>query len=76
MQRGDWVRLRAYGGEVITRRVVEVGGDMVVVCRDDEYQVAQREGREPVTVSFWKGYALGTGTGEFPNPSDAESAEG
>lgn len=52
MERGDWVRVRAYGGEIITRRVVEVDGDIIVICRDDEYQAARREGREPVSVGF------------------------
>ncbi len=54
MERGGWVRLRAYGGEVITRRVVEIDDEMIAVCRDDEYQAAEREGREPITVAFWK----------------------
>jgi hypothetical protein len=52
MQPGDTIRLRAYGGEEIERRVVGVKGDVVVVCRDEEYQKARKEGREPITVGF------------------------
>lgn len=52
--RGDIVRLEAYGGEKITRRVVELKQDqhVVLVCKDDEFQEAQAEGREPIAVGF------------------------
>ena len=53
MKRGDWVRVRVYGDEIVTRRVVEIDGDMIAICRDEEYQAARRERREPVTVGFW-----------------------
>lgn len=53
---GDWVYLRAYGDEIIHRRVVDVkskGRDTTVyVCRHEEYQAAAREGREPQCVGF------------------------
>lgn len=49
---GSTVRLLAYGNEVITRRVVEVRPGVVYVCREDEYERAVRERREPVTVGF------------------------
>ena len=52
MQPGDTVYLRAYGGEVIARRVVMVGETYVAVCRDEEYESATREGRAPVMVGF------------------------
>ncbi len=52
MERGDWVQLQAYGGEIIRRRVVEVARDTVYVCRDEEYEKAERERREPVAIGF------------------------
>ncbi|MBI4337396.1 MAG: hypothetical protein HY683_06175 [Chloroflexi bacterium] len=52
MEAGDMVWLRAYGGEKIARRVVEVKGDVVVVCQDNEYQAAAKEGRPPIAVGF------------------------
>jgi hypothetical protein len=52
VKRGDLVRLRADGGEIV-RRVVDVDADGVAICRDDEYEAAQREGRAP-TVAFFK----------------------
>lgn len=52
LQRGDWVRLLAYGDEVIERRLVEVRGRHVYVCTDEEYRAAAIDGREPVAVGF------------------------
>lgn len=49
---GTMIKLLAYGDEVITRRVVEVRPGVVYVCREDEYERAVREHREPVTVGF------------------------
>jgi hypothetical protein len=46
------VKLLAFGHEVITRRVVEVRPGVVYVCREDEYERAARERREPITVGF------------------------
>ena len=56
---GDLIRLRAYGDKVIVRRVVHIEDGVVVICRDEEYQAAQREGRQPVAVGFHKKYVLG-----------------
>lgn len=52
MEPGSRVRVRAYGGEEIVRRVVDVEPDAVAICKEDEYQAAKREGREPVAVRF------------------------
>lgn len=54
MNPGDIVRVRAYGGQVLTRRVVGMKGQTVMICREDEYQAAQREGREPMCAGFPK----------------------
>jgi hypothetical protein len=42
------VRVREYGGEIITRRVVKVHGDIIAICQDDAYQAVLQDGREPV----------------------------
>lgn len=52
MESGEKVRLRAYGGGEIVRRVVKVEGPTVLVCREEEYTKAEREGREPTAVGF------------------------
>ena len=54
MREGDLVRVKAYGGEQVTRRLVAVRGDVLLICRDEEYEAAQREGRQPVCVGFHK----------------------
>ncbi len=51
MEAGSVVRLDAFGGS-IERRVVEVRGDVVLVCCDTEYAEARRRGRAPVSVGF------------------------
>jgi len=52
MQIGQIVKLRAYGGEIIERRVVAIEADVVAVCTDKEYVEAKQEGREPLAVGF------------------------
>lgn len=52
MEAGQYVRLRAFGGKVIERRVVRVQRDVIAVCTDAEYHAAQEERREPLTVGF------------------------
>lgn len=47
---GDFVRVRAYGGEVVPRLVVAVHFKGVLVCRPEEYELSRSEGRAPRTV--------------------------
>jgi hypothetical protein len=54
MKPGSLIRLRAYGDREIERRVVAVNDKVVLVCRDEEYKEALREGREPLCVGFSK----------------------
>ena len=54
MEPGNKIELRAYGDIQITRRLVAVSGDTLVVCLEEEYQQAKLEGREPVVVGFPK----------------------
>ncbi|MFN0149005.1 MAG: hypothetical protein ACKVT1_21080 [Dehalococcoidia bacterium] len=50
----DIVRLVAYDGEIITRVAVREEDDVVLVCRPEELETAQREHREPRLVGFPK----------------------
>ena len=52
LQAGATVRLRAYGGEVIERRVVAIHESSVAVCTEAEYEAARVAGRPPVAVGF------------------------
>lgn len=52
MKPGQMVKLRAYGGEELVRVVVRLDKKTVVVCRQDEYESARLEGREPMGVGF------------------------
>lgn len=50
---GQVVKLRSSRG-VIERIVAEDQGEVVVVCRRDEFDASQREHRKPVVVGFKK----------------------
>ena len=52
MKVGQLIKLRAYGGEEIIRHVIRLDNDIIVVCRPDEYEKANLEGREPIGVGF------------------------
>jgi hypothetical protein len=52
MEIGQLIKLRAYGGEELIRQVVRTAKDVVVVCRPDEYEKANKEKRVPVSVGF------------------------
>ncbi len=52
MKLGEQVRVRAYGGKELVRVVVRLDKDTVVVCRQEEYEDARLEGREPMGVGF------------------------
>jgi hypothetical protein len=41
-----------YGGDTAQRRVVAVKDEVVVICAEEEYVSAQREGREPSGLGF------------------------
>jgi len=52
MKPGQMVKLRAFGGKELVRRVVRLEKDMVVVCSPEEYETARSQGREPTVVGF------------------------
>lgn len=51
MQVGDFVYLRAYGDQIIHRRVVAVE-KLIYITTDEEYRAALNEEREPRCVGF------------------------
>jgi hypothetical protein len=54
MEKGDLVTVRAFGGELLKRRVVNELTNVVLVCSEKEYRKAAEEGREPDAVGFPK----------------------
>jgi hypothetical protein len=52
IQSGDLVRVRAYGGEVQVRRLVEVQGKTAIITTDEEREAAARENREPIRIGL------------------------
>lgn len=59
MNGGDWVQVRAYGGQVLKRRVVSTTDSLVYVVSDAEYRAAEVEGREPNAVGFYREAIIG-----------------
>jgi hypothetical protein len=52
MKKGQVVVVKLYGGKTALRRVVAVKRDVVVICAEEEYLAAEREGREPNGLGF------------------------
>jgi len=52
MKVGQMIKLRAYGGKELVRYIISINKDIVVVCRPEEYKLAQSEKREPIGVGF------------------------
>ena len=48
---GKQVKLKSSQGKIV-RILVKNLGDTVLICREDEYVAAQREGRDPITIAF------------------------
>jgi hypothetical protein len=49
---GDMVSVKAFGGNLLQRRVVGLTPTTVLICKDEEYQLSTRENRPPVCVGF------------------------
>jgi hypothetical protein len=54
MEKGDLVTVRAFGGELLQRRVVKELTNVALVCSEKEYREAADEGREPDAIGFAK----------------------
>jgi hypothetical protein len=49
---GSLVKIRGYGGHVLTRRCVGIKGKKILICNEDEFQNAEKEKRTPECVGF------------------------
>lgn len=58
-QPGELVRVRAFGGKELIRRLVAVRQGIALVCNDEEYQAARKDNREPTCIGFRVGDVLG-----------------
>lgn len=47
-----------YGDRIIQRRLVAVENGLFFVCKDEEFEAALRDGREPVCIGFRPEYIL------------------
>ncbi len=52
MTKGQVVKVLLYGGGKAARRVISDRGSTIVICSEQEYQQAEKEGREPVGLGF------------------------
>ena len=52
MKPGDTIRVMGDQDKELVRRLVEVRGQLILICKEDEFQTARAEGREPVCVGF------------------------
>lgn len=46
------------GDIVAERRLVSVENDVFFVCKDEEFEAAKREGREPICIGFKSEYVV------------------
>lgn len=54
MIRGTEITVRAYGGEVLRRRVWDDAGQGVMICSEEEYRHALMTNEEPLCSGFPK----------------------
>jgi len=52
MVNGQVVTVNLYGGDTAQRRVIADKGSVVVICTEEEYVAAKREGRETIGLGF------------------------
>jgi len=52
LKRGALIRVRAFGGKEIVRRFLTKRNGTVLICSDEEYQLARLERRKPTCVGF------------------------
>jgi hypothetical protein len=52
------VTIVSYGDNIIQRKLVSVENGLFFVCKEEEFDAAQRELREPVCIGFRQEYIL------------------
>lgn len=55
---GQRLTLIADRDEIITRTLVSVEGDVYFVCKNEEYEMAKRERRDPICIGFRREYVV------------------
>lgn len=58
MQKGQVVTVVDFEGKKLKRRVIGSVGDVVLICKDEEFQAAQKDGRQPSYVGCRKEYLV------------------
>jgi hypothetical protein len=58
MTAGKRITVVADKNKVLERVLVSVEDGVYFVCRDEEYDAARRDGREPVCIGFRREYIL------------------
>lgn len=58
MTAGELLTLVSDGDVIIQRTLVSVENDLVFVCKEDEFQAARRENREPTCIGFRQEYII------------------
>ncbi len=58
MTAGQVLTLVSYNDVVITRRLVAVENGLLFVCKNEEFEAAKRENREPVCIGFRPEYLV------------------
>ena len=54
MEPGQTVNVRDFSGKLLKRKVVEVIGDVVLICKEEEYNLARQSKSLPFCVGFRK----------------------
>jgi hypothetical protein len=52
LQPGQQVTVNAFGGKKLSRVVVEDRGNVVLICKPEEFELARIQGRSAVSVGF------------------------
>jgi hypothetical protein len=52
LERGQRIRVNAYGGKKPYVIVVEDRGDVVLICKPSEFECAKAENRDPMSIGF------------------------
>jgi hypothetical protein len=56
MKTGDLVSAETFSGKRVRMRVVDLEGDTVYICKENEWLSAKKENREPCSVGFNRRY--------------------
>jgi hypothetical protein len=55
---GDNIRVKAFGGKEIIRRIIDRRKNTIYICTDYEYEKSKIEKREPIAVGFHIKYVI------------------